>query len=352
MRDLGLVVFVNGDAAAVVGLKAGGGKVQVFDIALAAHGVEQRVAGDLLLAFEVGDDGAGSRLFDALDFFAEAQGDAGVAQMVAEGLDDLAVSELEQAVALFNERNAHAEDGEHAGVFDADHAASDDDEGAGQLRDVKNLVAVDDGAAVHGDVRRAGGFGADGDDDVIGFEGGFGLRAFDVHFVRVDKAGDAVEHINAVARELRFGDVDFSFYDGLNAEGQVGHGDFFFDPVVDAVDGAVVVAGEVEDGLAHGFGGDGSGVDADAADDGAGFDNGHALVHLGCGHSGALASGPGANDDQVILERSCRCLPGFEAIRARQDRSRDRRRSLIGGYHSGGDWTVKAARISRVETER
>jgi formylmethanofuran dehydrogenase subunit C len=69
-------VLVDGDAAAIVGFEAGGGKVEVVDGALAAHGVEQRVAGDLLLAFEVGDDGAVGELFNALDLFAQAQGDA------------------------------------------------------------------------------------------------------------------------------------------------------------------------------------------------------------------------------------------------------------------------------------
>ena len=131
--DLGLVVLVDGDAAAVVGFEAGGGKVQVVDVALAADGVEQSVAGDLLLAFEVGDHGARRRLFHALHLFAQAQGDAGVAQVVAESLDDLAVGEFEQTVALFDQRDAHAEHGEHAGVFDADHAAADHDERAGQL---------------------------------------------------------------------------------------------------------------------------------------------------------------------------------------------------------------------------
>ena len=46
VRDLGLVVLVDGDAAAIVGLKAGGGKVEVVHVALAADGVEQGVAGD------------------------------------------------------------------------------------------------------------------------------------------------------------------------------------------------------------------------------------------------------------------------------------------------------------------
>ena len=270
--------------------------------------------------------------------------------MVAERLDDFAVGEFEQAVAFFNERDAHAENGEHAGVFDADDAAADHDERAGQFGQVEDLVAVDDGAAVDGHLGRGGGLGADGDDDVVGFERGFSLRACDAHLVGIDEAGDAVDHVDAVARELGLGDVDFGLDDGLDAEGQVGHGDLFLDPVVDAVDGAVVVAGEVQHGLAHGLGGDGAGVDADAADDGAGLDDGHALVHLGGGHGGALAGGPGTNDDQVILDAHAGVSP---RVRGRFGRSGliagMRRWLLIGGYHSGGEWTLRLGRGCREE---
>jgi len=81
----------------------------------------------------------------------------------------------------------------------------------------------------------------------------------------IEKAGDSVHYIDAVARELGFGHVDFGFDHRLHAEGEIGHGDLFLHAVVDAVDGAVVVAAEMEHGLAHGFGGDGAGVDAHAA---------------------------------------------------------------------------------------
>ena len=300
--DLGLVVLVDGDAAAVVGLQAGGGQVQVVDVALAAHGVEQRVAGDLLVALQVGHHGARRQLFHALHLFAQAQGHAGVAQVVAERLDDLLVGKLQQPVALFDQRDAHAEDGEHAGVFDADDAAADHDQRARQGLQAENLVAVDDGAAVDGHLGRGGRLGADGDDDAVGLQRGLGLRAFHVHLVRIDEAGNAMDHVDAVARELRLGHVHFGLDHRLDAEGQVGHGDLFLHPVVDAVDRAVVVAGEVQHRLAHGLGGDGAGVDADAADHRAGLHNGHPLVHLGCGHGGSLPGGPGANDDQVILD--------------------------------------------------
>jgi hypothetical protein len=51
VRNAGLKVLVDGDAATIVGLEAGGGEVEVVDVALAADGVKQSVAGDFLLAF-------------------------------------------------------------------------------------------------------------------------------------------------------------------------------------------------------------------------------------------------------------------------------------------------------------
>ena len=102
--------------------------------------------------------------------FSEAHGDAGVAQVIAEGLDDFAIGEFEQAVALFDQGDADTENREHAGVFDADNAAAHDDQGLGQLGQVENLVAVHDGAAVDGHIGRIGGLGADGDDDAVGLE--------------------------------------------------------------------------------------------------------------------------------------------------------------------------------------
>ena len=116
----------------------------------------------------------------------------------------------------------------------------------------------------------------------------------------VVEAGDADEHLDVVARELRLGDVDFGLDDVLHAEGEVRHGDAFLHPVVHAVDGFVVVAGEVQHGLAHGLGGDGAGVDAGAADDLAHLDQRDLLAQLGGIDGGALAGGTGADDDQIV----------------------------------------------------
>ena len=120
------------------------------------------------------------------------------------------------------------------------------------------------------------------------------------------EAGDAVDDVDAVAGELGLGDVHFGLDDVLNAEGEIGHGDLLLDPIVHAVDGAVVVAGEVQDRLAHGLGGDGAGVDADAADRAHALDHGDLLSLLGGVDSGALSSRAGSDDDEVVVSHAQR----------------------------------------------
>ena len=96
----------------------------------------------------------GRWLFNAFDLFAEPQRDAGIAQVVAQSFDNLAVGEFKQAVALFDERDAYTENGEHARVLDADHAATDHDHGLGQRVETENLIAVEDGFSVDGNFGR------------------------------------------------------------------------------------------------------------------------------------------------------------------------------------------------------
>src|SRR4029077_17762036 len=108
-----------------------------------------------------------------------------------------------------------------------DDAAADDDKGARQLGQVHDLVAIDDGAAVDGNLVGGGRPGADSNDDAGGIDGGVCLRPFDADGLRVDEVSYAVDDIDAVAGELGFGDVDFGLDHALDAEGQIGHGDFF-----------------------------------------------------------------------------------------------------------------------------
>jgi hypothetical protein len=157
--------------------------------------------------------------------------------------------------------------------------------------------------AVDRHLGRGGGLGAGGDEDVLRLVDIGTLAVGHLDVGGVLKAGHADQHLDVVARELGLGDVDLGLDDVLHAEGQVGHRDALLHPVVHAVDGLVVVAGEVQHGLAHGLGGDGAGVDAGAADDLAHLDQGDLLAQLGTVDGGALPCRAGADHDEVVKAR-------------------------------------------------
>ncbi len=148
---------------------------------------------------------------------------------------------------------------------------------------------------------RVGRLGAGGDDDDGRFEVGLAARVLDADVGGVEEAGAAVDHFDAVARQLRLGDIDFGLDHLVDAEAQVGHGDLFLDVVIDAVDALKLEAGEMQHGFAHGLAGDGAGVDAGAADDFALLDDDHAAAALGALNGGALPGGAGADHDEVVV---------------------------------------------------
>ncbi len=145
------------------------------------------------------------------------------------------------------------------------------------------------------------GLGADGNDDAAAIERHIGVGPLDADAFRVDEMRHAVDYVNAIARQLSFSDVDLGLDHTLDPEGQVSHADFFLDAVIHAIHVPVVVAGEMQYGFAHRLGWNGSGVDADAADNGPRLHDGNFLLELGGGYRGALPGGSGTNYDQVIF---------------------------------------------------
>src|SRR4029077_5614575 len=266
MRLFGAVIFIDGDASSRVRLQATGGKIQFIDVALAAHRVEQRLAGNFFLALQIGDDQMIGSFLDAFDLFVEAQSDAAVPQMVAKRLDHFRVGELQQARALLDQRHAHAERREHADVLDADHSATHNDHGLGNLRHLQNLIAIDDGLVVERDQRRDGRLRASGDNDVTRFKLGLSPGTRHLHVVRIEKAGGSRDDVDAVAGKLRANHIDFRFDDAQRAKGKIRHGDLFLDAIVDAIDALILIPGKVQDRFADGFAGNGAGVDGSSAD--------------------------------------------------------------------------------------
>src|SRR5580700_4147381 len=306
VRNLGAEILVDRDTPALVGLDAGRGEVELVDVALAAHRVKQNVAGDALLTLEIRDHGAVGQFFHALDLFAQAHGHAAVAEVVAESFDDFLIGKFKQARPLLHQRHAHAQRRKHASVFHANDAAAHDDEALGQILQIEHLVAVDDGAPVHRNRGRNGRARAHGDHDMVGLVGIHPTHSVHVNVVIVFEARDAVDHFHAVARELRLGYVDLRLNDMLHAEGKIGHGDLFLHAVVHAVDGAVVVAGEVQHGFAHGLAGDGAGVDAHAPHHAAHLNQRHVLTLLDRGNSGALTRRARTDNEKIVFRHACK----------------------------------------------
>ena len=137
--------------------------------------------------------------FHAFDFFVEAQRDTAVAQVIAKRLNHFLVGKFEQARAFLDERDAHAERREHAGVLDANHAAANDDHGFGNFRHAEDLVAVYDGFVVERNERGDSGLGAGGEDDVVGLEFQLAARTGHLDAMGIEKARDSGDDVDPVA---------------------------------------------------------------------------------------------------------------------------------------------------------
>ncbi len=239
--------------------------------------------------------------FDAFDFLVQAQGDATVAQVITKRLHHLGVRELQQARALLDQRNAHAQSGEHAHILDADDAAAHDNHGLGNLWHAQNLVAIDDGLVVERDQGRNGGLRTCRNDDVGGFKLGLSARTGDLHVVRIQKAGGSRHDFDAVAGQLRANHIDLRLDDVEGPEGKIGHGDRVFHAIIDAVDALILISGKMKDGFADGLAGDCASVDGGSADHFQLFNKRGSLSELRRLNRGPLASRSRTNHDEIVF---------------------------------------------------
>ena len=123
----------------------------------------------------------------------------------------------------------------------------------------------------------------------LAWTGVFRSVAGDAERVGIDERGGAEHQGDPVALHLVADDVHFGADDMLGAVKQVGHVDVVLDGVAGAIKRTLVDAGEVQDGFADGFGGDGPGVDAHAADAVGAFDDGDGFSEFSGIEGGLLA---------------------------------------------------------------
>ena len=223
------------------------------------------------------------------------------AGVVQQRFDDFVVAELEQVGAAVDHRDLHAQRGEHDGVFQADHAAADDDHRPRHARQIEDLVGIENRFAVERNVRGPRGPRAGGQQDVLGLEDLPFAAAADFDAVRIDERRLAVRDVHAVAGELVLDDVPIGLRDFDHLPPQLVHRDLALAEVAVVVHVALAVAGEVDDRFANRLGRDRARVQRHAADKLAlPLDDDHAPILLGGGDGRLLAGRPAAHHDQVV----------------------------------------------------
>ena len=295
---VGAVRLVDRDAPARVGLEAGPVEVQVRGVALAADGVEHGL-GDQLLA-RLQEHARAARVdveVHAGDRLAQPERDVAAPEEVLEGLADLAVEEVEHAVALVDHRDLRPERAEHRRVLDADHAGADDDHRARHVvLELEQAVRVDHGPVVEVDGLRARRMGARGDHDPVRPDRL--VVALHLHGVGVDEVRLAGQQADPVAPELLAHDGGLGRDHARGAIHQLLEHRLLglLDPRgIEHVERAL---GELlEHRLAQRLGGDRAGVDGDAAEPLLALGDGDALAQLGGLDRGLLAARPGPDDE-------------------------------------------------------
>ena len=144
--------------------------------------------------------------------------------------------------------------------------------------------------------------------------GGHGALAGMVHHGQAQRVGVhegrlGIDHLHAVALQLVARHVDFMADHVFRAEKKVFHGNVLLDRVRLSVNAPQSISGKINDRLAQSLAGDGSGIDADAAQHSLALDEGSALVEFRRLDRRPLSRRSRSDDQHVIVViRHCRSL--------------------------------------------
>ena len=201
---------------------------------------------------------------------------------------------------LVDDRDPHAERGEHRGVLDADDPGAHDHHGR---RDVSSLRMPSESTTLMSSnstcVGRAG--QVPGASTILPRRTVTWLPPSTATVCGSMKCAVPVSTVDVVAQQLAADHLDLAADHVLRTRCQVGDRDVVLDPVAGAVELALGMPGEVEDRLAQRLGRDRAGVDADAADHVATIDDADAAPELRGGYRRPLAARTAADDQQVVV---------------------------------------------------
>ena len=131
------------------------------------------------------------------------------------------------------------------------------------------------------------------------------IHAFNVNFIRRHKSAKARNDFNVVAVKLILHNFTLAFHNQVNSTQQRFHGWTYGARSQSVHAQGDAAARHAAHSLAKCFTGNGSGMNARAANARALFHHAHALAKFGRLHSGALTRWPAANHNQVIFIHIC-----------------------------------------------
>src|SRR5580700_5549184 len=134
---------------------------------------------------------------------------------------------------------------------------------------------------IESNLRRTMRFRTCGNEDHVGTERSFSFGTADCDSVAIVERSVAVKELNVMKFEVLEDTVAFQLHDGAFVVHEIVNGEIFLQRVIDAVKTALLQAGKIKGGLTKSFAGDGSGVDAAAADFSGALDDRHALAEIG-----------------------------------------------------------------------
>src|SRR6266487_5736985 len=126
--NIRLIMFIDLQESSFIGLQAYGFDVERASRAGPPDAIKRHLGDDLFATEQMYFDAVSmvvSNWLDHIHFFTETHDSAFLVEMISERVDNFCVHEWEQAAALVNDRHAHAQRGKNTGIFETNHARTD-----------------------------------------------------------------------------------------------------------------------------------------------------------------------------------------------------------------------------------
>ena len=120
-------MFIDLDATALVRFYTDFIEPDVGRGSLPPRSVEQGIAENLFPALEGSADFPILTYFSRDDFFPQVKNHSDIAHVISEGFGNFLIDKIQDHRSLIDERNLNPQQGEHAGIFGADHSCAHND---------------------------------------------------------------------------------------------------------------------------------------------------------------------------------------------------------------------------------